>query len=118
MHRTEIASWTRRNVVTAGLASAGALALGACARAHAQSGRSATGSVGDLDDLARRIHGRFLTSGSRGYDSARKVWNLAYDRHPLAMARFRSTSGRSIPSGWTRAVASRLWAAERESEIS
>ena len=33
------------------------------------------------------MHGRFLRAGSPGYDDARKVWNLAYDRNPLAMAR-------------------------------
>ncbi len=33
------------------------------------------------------MHGRFLRDGLNGYDEARKVWNLAYDRHPLAMAR-------------------------------
>jgi len=73
--RAATIGWTRRTALTGGLASAGSLAL------------SARALAGDLDDLARRIHGRFLTSGSREYDEARKVWNQAYDRRPLAMVR-------------------------------
>ena len=88
MTRTsEIIGWTRRNAITAGLASAGFLAPGARAFAGALAGLSASGPISGLDDLAKGIHGRFLTSGARGYDDARKLWNQAYDRHPLAMAR-------------------------------
>jgi len=86
-HRTKLPGWTRRDFVSAGLATAGAVTLGACAHVGTPWGSAATSSAADLDDLAQRIHGRFLTRGSRGYDDARKIWNLAYDRHPLAMAR-------------------------------
>src|SRR5262249_33272727 len=41
----------------------------------------------DLEDLARSVHGRLLRGSSPGYDEARRVWNLAYDRRPLAMVR-------------------------------
>jgi FAD/FMN-containing dehydrogenase len=84
---TELPYWTRREFVRAGLATAGAVALGACDYTGTSRGSSAIEPAADLDELARRIRGRFLRSGSSGYDDARKVWNLAYDRHPLAMAR-------------------------------
>ena len=72
-------SWTRRDFVYAGLATAGAMGrLPAVA---------ADNPVSSLDDLARVVRGRMLRGNSPGYDEARKVWNLAYDRHPLAMVR-------------------------------
>ena len=86
-HRSELPSWTRRDFVRAGIATAGAVALSACARTGTPRASVATGSEADLDDLARIIRGRFLRDGSPLYDEARKVWNLAYDRRPLAMAR-------------------------------
>ncbi len=82
--RTNTRGWTRRQAVTASLATAGAAALGSRALA---AGDSAAGGGGDLGELAQRIQGRFLTRASSGYDDARKVWNQAYDRRPLAMAR-------------------------------
>jgi FAD/FMN-containing dehydrogenase len=64
------------------------VALGAGARAANQGALfAAPASTGNLDDLARKVRGRFLRDGSPLYDEARKVWNLAYDRRPLAMAR-------------------------------
>src|ERR1700736_1913539 len=86
-HRSEIPGWTRRDFVRAGIATAGALALGACGRTGTPRASLATGAAADLDDLARNIRGRFLRDGSPFYDEARKVWNLAYDRRPLAIAR-------------------------------
>jgi FAD/FMN-containing dehydrogenase len=86
-YRIEQPHWTRRDFVNAGLAAAGAVALYACAHTSMPRGSAAIGSAGDLNDFAHRMRGRFLLEGSPGYDDARKVWNLAYDRHPLAMAR-------------------------------
>ncbi len=86
-YRIERPQWTRRDFVNAGLAATGALALGACAHSSVPRGSAAIGSAAGLDDLGQSMHGRFLRDGSLGYDDARKVWNLAYDRHPLAMAR-------------------------------
>lgn len=80
-------SWNRRDFIRAGVATASAVALGACAHIEAPPASVSTGSAGDLDELARRIRGRFLRDGSPLYEDARKVWNLAYDRRPLAMAR-------------------------------
>ncbi len=74
-----VTSWTRRDFVRAGLVTAGAAALADRA--------TGTSTVSDLDQLARTIRGRFLRDGSPGYDIARKVWNRAYDRRPLAMVR-------------------------------
>jgi len=86
-HRIEQPHWTRRDFVHAGLATAGVVALGACANTGVSRRSADSGSGAGLNDLARSMHGRFLRDGSPGYDDARKVWNLAYDRHPLAMAR-------------------------------
>ena len=86
-HRIEQLRWTRRDFFNAGLATAGAVALGACTHTGMLRASAATGSATDLADLARSMHGRFLRASSPGYDDSRKVWNQAYDRHPLAMAR-------------------------------
>lgn len=86
-HRTDLPSWTRRELFSAGIAAAGTVMLGAWAHSETQRNSPATGLVADLDDLGQKIRGRFLSRGSSDYDDARKVWNLAYDRRPLAMAR-------------------------------
>ena len=86
-HRSHLSAWTRRDFICTGIATAGAVALGACARTGAPRASVSTGSAADLDELARRIRGRFLRDGSPLYEDARRVWNLAYDRRPLAMAR-------------------------------
>ena len=74
-------AWTRRDFMRA---TGGAVALGAFGTLPWS---SAADSVSNLDDLARSVHGRLLRGDSPGYDEARKVWNLAYDRRPLAMVR-------------------------------
>src|SRR5688572_3758995 len=86
-HPTEILNWTRRDFIRAGIATAGTAALNACVYNGTPDASVATVSAADLGDLARKIHGRFLRDGSPLFDEARKVWNLAYDRRPLAMAR-------------------------------
>jgi FAD/FMN-containing dehydrogenase len=85
-HRSEITSWPRREFVRAGLATAVAAALGGCSRNGAQPASGATPAA-DLDELAGKVRGRFLRAGSPLFDEARRVWNRAYDRRPLAMAR-------------------------------
>lgn len=79
-------SLTRRDFVRAGIATAGIAALGACSR-NIPRDQLATPTADGLEDLARKIHGRFLQEGSPLFDEARKVWNLDYDRRPLAMVR-------------------------------
>ena len=86
-HRSEIPGWTRRHLIRAGIATACTVALGACVRNGYPGTLAETVSAADLGDLARKIHGRFLQDGSPLFDEARKVWNLDYDRRPLAMAR-------------------------------
>ena len=87
LRRTDLSTWTRRDFVRAGMATAGVVALGGCARSGAAGASASSGSAADLDKLAGAIRGRFVRDGSPLYDEARKVWNLAYDRRPLAMAR-------------------------------
>jgi len=81
IHKADHPAWGRRDFVRAVLASGSAVALGAYAR------RGATDPVSSLDYLARSVRGRFLRGSSPGYDEARRVWNLAYDRRPLAIVR-------------------------------
>ena len=83
IHKANRASWTRRDFV---LATGGAVALGSCVQ-PGMLAFAADDAVSNLDDLARSVHGRLLRGGSPGYDEARRVWNLAYDRRPLAMVR-------------------------------
>jgi len=80
-------AWNRREFVRAGLASGGVLALGAYPYRGMLTALAATDTVSNLDDLARSVGGRLLRGSSPGYDEARRVWNLAYDRRPLAMVR-------------------------------
>ncbi len=87
IERSELPGWTRRRFVGAGLATAGAVMLGTRAPGVQARGAAAGGLGADLDDLARKFNGRLLRPGSPLYDEARGVWNKAYDRHPLAMAR-------------------------------
>jgi FAD/FMN-containing dehydrogenase len=86
-NRSDLSAWTRRDFVRTGIATAGAVALWGCARSSGALALAPSGSAADLDTLARRVRGRFLRDGSPLYDDARRVWNLAYDRRPLAMAR-------------------------------
>ena len=76
--------WSRRDFVRA---TAGAVALGACVHRGMLPAFAAADPAPSLDDLARSVHGRLLCGTSPGYDEARRVWNLAYDRRPLAMVR-------------------------------
>lgn len=83
MRKTDRSAWTRRDFMRA---TGGALALGAFAHPSTLPAFAAD-SDSNLDDLARSVRGRLLRRRSPGYDEARKVWNLAYDRRPLAMVR-------------------------------
>ena len=84
IQKADRSAWTRRDFVRA---AGGATALGAFAHTAILSAFATSDSVSNLDDLARSVRGRFLRGGSPGYNEARKVWNLAYDRRPLAMVR-------------------------------
>jgi hypothetical protein len=41
----------------------------------------------DVKDFSRRLRGQLLLRDSAGYESARHVWNGAFDRHPALIAR-------------------------------
>jgi FAD/FMN-containing dehydrogenase len=41
----------------------------------------------EVDDLRRSLRGTLLLAGEPGYDSARTVWNRAFDRKPALIAR-------------------------------
>src|SRR5262249_13179070 len=41
----------------------------------------------DLQDLRGSLHGQLLTPGPDGYDSARRIWNGAFDKKPALIAR-------------------------------
>ncbi len=41
----------------------------------------------DIDELRASLRGEVLTAGQDGYDSARRVWNGAFDRKPALIAR-------------------------------
>jgi FAD/FMN-containing dehydrogenase len=86
-HRHDPTRWTRREFVRAGIMTAGAVALDGCSRIGTPAATVADRAAADLDSLARSVRGRFLRDGSPSYDEARRVWNLAYDRRPLAMVR-------------------------------
>lgn len=86
-HHRDSRGMTRRDFVGVGLATAGAAALGVLGSTREARGSSASRSSGDLEALRSQLHGRLLVRRSPGYDDARRVWNKAYDRHPLAMAR-------------------------------
>jgi FAD/FMN-containing dehydrogenase len=63
------------------------VALGGYANRGALPAFAAAAPASGLDDLARSVRGRLLRGSSPGYDEARRVWNFAYDRRPLAMVR-------------------------------
>jgi FAD/FMN-containing dehydrogenase len=79
IQKTDRPAWTRREFVHAGLIAAGAVGI--------LPALAAVDPISDLDDLAHSVRGRFLRGSSPGYEEARRVWNLAYDRRPLAMVR-------------------------------
>jgi len=41
----------------------------------------------DVKDFATRLRGELMLRDSAGYDTARRVWNGAFDRHPALIAR-------------------------------
>jgi len=41
----------------------------------------------DVKDFAERLRGELLLRSSAGYDTARRAWNGAFDRHPALIAR-------------------------------
>jgi FAD/FMN-containing dehydrogenase len=86
-HDEDFAAWTRRDFIRSGVIAASAASLVGCVGRGTPRASVDTGAAGDLDTLERQVRGRLLRDGSPLYDDARRVWNLAYDRRPLAMVR-------------------------------
>jgi FAD/FMN-containing dehydrogenase len=84
-HKADCPVWTRRDLVRAVLAAGGA--VGAYALRGNVPAFAAAYPNSNLDELVRSVRGRLLRGSSPGYDEARRVWNLAYNRSPLAMVR-------------------------------
>jgi FAD/FMN-containing dehydrogenase len=60
----------------------------------ARSGADRSISLGasDIKDLRASLRGELLLAGNVGYDSARQLWNGAFDRHPALIARCGGTA--------------------------
>src|SRR5512136_2778853 len=41
----------------------------------------------DIDDLRGSLRGNLLVPGQDGYDTARRIWNGAFDKRPALIAR-------------------------------
>jgi FAD/FMN-containing dehydrogenase len=49
-------------------------------------GKQITLSASDLKDLRGGLHGKLLLAQDEGYETARKLWNPMFDRHPALIA--------------------------------
>jgi FAD/FMN-containing dehydrogenase len=67
--------------------SAGSGALPARIAAATGSGTSISLTASDVKDLDASLRGDLIRVGDVGYDSARRLWNPAFDRHPALIAR-------------------------------
>jgi FAD/FMN-containing dehydrogenase len=50
-------------------------------------GKQVVLSASDIADLRASLRGQLLTPGQDGYDSARRIWNGAFDKNPALIAR-------------------------------
>ncbi len=50
-------------------------------------GKTITLTAADIKDLRAGLHGSVLLAQDSGYDSARRVWNPSFNRHPALIAR-------------------------------
>jgi FAD/FMN-containing dehydrogenase len=91
----------RRQFIGSALAAAATTAILPAKRLWAQAGASETAplaavtlsgqpislSQADVKDLRSSLRGPLLLAQDEGYDTARKLWNGAFDRHPALIAR-------------------------------
>ena len=86
----------RRTVLASGLAALTAVAIPwrrvsaattADVTAVSLDGKPVTLKGGDIDDLRASARGEVLTSDQSGYDTARRIWNPAFDRRPALIVR-------------------------------
>jgi FAD/FMN-containing dehydrogenase len=50
-------------------------------------GRELTLKSADIDDLRAALRGELITAGHPDYETARRLWNPAFDRHPALIVR-------------------------------
>ena len=70
----------------------------------------------DIDDFRASLRGQLLMPGENGYESARKIWNGAFDRKPALTARCagagdviaRGQLSRGPTSCWPRCAAAAI----------
>jgi hypothetical protein len=55
--------------------------------AMSYSGKQIVLTAAEVDELRQSLRGPLLSAGQEGYESARKVWNGAFDRRPALIAR-------------------------------
>ena len=49
-------------------------------------GKPVTLTAADIKDLRGSLQGKLLLAQDAGYDTARKLWNPMFDRHPALIA--------------------------------
>ena len=74
-------------LTAASLPSYGALVTASDVPAIGLDGRQLVLKPKDVEDLRRSLRGQLLLAGEPGYDSARTIWNRAFDRKPALIAR-------------------------------
>jgi FAD/FMN-containing dehydrogenase len=62
-------------------------AAGGAVAASGPAGKQISLSASDVADLRASLRGHLLLPGEGGYDSARRIWNGAFDRKPALIAR-------------------------------
>jgi FAD/FMN-containing dehydrogenase len=92
----------RRDFIASSVALAGATGMATWRSARAAAGTdipaiSRTGGAivleaTDVAELRKQLSGHVLTRSSEGYETARRVWNGAFDRHPALIARCTSAA--------------------------
>ncbi|MBI3769147.1 MAG: FAD-binding oxidoreductase [Deltaproteobacteria bacterium] len=93
---------TRREFLRRSAIGGAALSFGVLGVRSASSGVDPDG----LRKLAKGLKGRLIVPGDHEYETARRVWNFRFDRHPAAIVRCASADdvARALEFGRTRAV--------------
>ena len=95
MNRRSFFSSAFSTLAAASLTSTQLVAAAARARETAAidtTGRQVALKPSEINELRASLRGRLLAPSQEGYDSARKVWNGAFDRRPALIARCAGTA--------------------------